>query len=156
MGVIISKKVTIQIWPSIKAELAFFFQHLLSTKLKPLLWIRSVYQRIFINNFSVSVQRTDSIIDAVGLNCQVTMQFLGIFIKKLAEKLKIVKQGRKLWKPFKIFLNNMQQGKCKDTLNIEHVCLLTIFPKNVKLQSQPLKTLLVLIKHDTHMILQLN
>ena len=78
------------------------------------------------------------------------MQFLGIFIKKLAEKLKIVKQGRKLWKPIKIFLNNMQQGKCKDTLNIEHVCLLTIFPKNVKLQSQPLKTLLVLIKHDTH------
>ena len=78
------------------------------------------------------------------------MQFLGIFIKKLAEKLKIVKQGRKLWKPLKIFLNNMQQGKCKDTLNIEHVCLLTIFPKNVKLQSQPLKTLLVLIQHDTH------
>ena len=49
------------------------------------------------------------------------MQFLGIFIKKLEEKLKIVKQGRKLWKPLKIFLNNMQQGKCKDTLNIKHV-----------------------------------
>ena len=27
---------------------------------------------------------------------------------------------------------------------------LAIFPKNVKLRSQPLKTLLVLIKHNTH------
>ena len=40
--------------------------------------------------------------------------------------------------------------KCKDSLNIEHVWSLAIFPKNAKLQSQPLKTLLVLIKNDAH------
>ena len=39
--------------------------------------------------------------------------------------------------------------KCKDSFNFEHVWSLAIFPKNVKLRSQPLNTLLVLIKHDT-------
>ena len=43
-----------------------------------------------------------------------------------------------------------QQKKCIDSFNFEHVWSLAIFPKNVKLRSRPLKTLLVVIKHNTH------
>ena len=39
---------------------------------------------------------------------------------------------------------------CKDTLHIGHVWSLAVFSMYVKLQSQPLKTQLVLIKYDTH------
>ena len=56
-------------------------------------------------------------------------------------------QERKLWKLLKSF---PKKKKCKDSFNLEHLWSLVIFPKNVKLQSRPLKTLLVLIMHNTH------
>ena len=85
---------------------------------------------------------------AIDGNQKSIHNFLGVSIKKAdSEKLKIFKDRKEnCGNCLKVFPTK----KCKDSFNFEHIWSLAIFAKNVKLQSQPLKTVLVLIKHNTH------